>query len=302
MLGIPEIVRRSATEAGAGEWLRELPALVDDLAEAWGLVIGEPMDGGTESLVVTVTLDDATPAVLKLLLARASDPLLGPAGRHEETALRLADGNGCARLHRSDVDRGALLLERLGPSLSELGLPLAERLEIMCDAASRLWRPAPTAGLPTGATKATWLIGSVRSTWEQLGRPCSERVVEHAIACGERRRAAHTDERAVLVHGDIHQWNTLASDRGFLLVDPDGLLAEPEYDLGILMREDPVELLDGDPYDRARWLAERCDLDVVAIWEWGVIERVSTGLLCAAIGLDVEAEQLLSAAEAVAGR
>ena len=32
---------------------------------------------------------------------------------------------------------------------------------------------------------------------------------------------------------------------GYKLVDPDGLVAEPEYDLGIVMREDPVELLAG---------------------------------------------------------
>lgn len=54
------------------------------------------------------------------------------------------------------------------------------------------------------------------------------------------------------------------------LVDPDGLLAEAEYDLGILMREDPIELLDDcDPRARARWLAARTGLDVEAIWEWG---------------------------------
>ena len=77
----------------------------------------------------------------------------------------------------------------------------------------------------------------------------------HAVACAERRAAAHDDERAVLVHGDVHQWNALRRGDGLALVDPDGLLAEPEYDLGILMREDPVELMTGDPRDRARWLA-----------------------------------------------
>jgi streptomycin 6-kinase len=51
--------------------------------------------------------------------------------------------------------------------------------------------------------------------------------------------AAHDDERAVLVHGDVHEWNALqAPGGGFKLVDPDGLVAEPEYDLGVLMRED----------------------------------------------------------------
>lgn len=78
------------------------------------------------------------------------------------------------------------------------------------------------------------------------------RTVEHALSCAASRARAHRDERAVLVHGDVHRWNALQAPGGFKLVDPDGLLAEPEYDLGVLMREDPVELLAGDPADRAR--------------------------------------------------
>ncbi len=104
----------------------------------------------------------------------------------------------------------------------------------------------------------------------------------------------------MLVHGDVHQWNALQAGTGFRLVDPDGLLAAPEYDLGILMREDPVELLDGDPCDRARYLGARTDLDVTAIWEWGVVERVSTGLLGVQIGLQPVAGEMLAAADRVA--
>jgi streptomycin 6-kinase len=112
--------------------------------------------------------------------------------------------------------------------------------------------------------------------------------------------AAHDDDRAVLVHGDVHQWNTLEAGDGFKLIDPDGLLAEPEYDLGILMREDPVELLDGDPHERSRWLASRTGLDATAIWEWGVVERVSTGLLCTKVELQPVGRDMLAAAERVA--
>ena len=102
----------------------------------------------------------------------------------------------------------------------------------------------------------------------------------------------------MLVHGDVHQWNALEAGDGFKLVDPDGLLAEPEYDLGIVMREDP---LDGDLRRRALWLAERTGLDADAIWEWGVVERVSTGLLGTRVGLQPFAGQMLAAADEMAG-
>ena len=62
-------------------------------------------------------------------------------------------------------------------------------------------------------------------------------------------------------------------------------LAEAECDLGVMMRNDPIELLGGDPWARAHWLAERCGLDATAIWEWGVVERVTSGLRCTRINL-----------------
>ncbi|HET7367683.1 MAG TPA: hypothetical protein VFI83_04900, partial [Gaiella sp.] len=100
-----------------------------------------------------------------------------------------------------------------------------------------------------------------------------------------------------LVHGDVHQWNALEAADGFKLVDPDGLLAEAEYDLGIIMREDP---LDGDLHDRAGWLAARTGLDAAAIWEWGIVERVSTGLLGTRVGLQPIARQMLAVADELA--
>jgi streptomycin 6-kinase len=179
-------------------------------------------------------------------------------------------------------------------------MPSRQRQAIMCDLAARVWRPAADSGLPTGADKGRWLTGFITATWESLGRPCSERAIDHALVCAERRIVAHDDERARLVHGDVHQWNTLESAAGFALIDPDGLLAEPEYDLGVLMREDPMQLLRDGPQERARWLAARCGLDPRAVWEWGVVERVSTGLLATSIGLQPVGAQLLYAAETVA--
>ncbi len=294
---VPPVVRNKALAAGAEQWIDDLPDLVASLEREWSIAVGRPFQDSTEAFVAEASLDDSTPAVLKLIVPRA-----GEAARHESTVLRLTNGEGCARLLREDVTRGALLLERLGPSLHDLKLPICQRLEILCSAAELVWRPAPGCNLPTGAEKGRWLGDYVTKTWEALDRPCSERAVDYALACVAGRIGAHDDERAVLVHGDVHQWNALQSDDGFKLVDPDGLLAEAEYDMGILMREDPRELLEGDAQERARWLARRCGLYAAAIWEWGVIERVSTGLLCTEVGLQPVGREMLAVADRVAER
>lgn len=292
---LPEVVRNKARSVGAETWLSELPDLVAGLERAWALDVGVAYPDATEAFVAEAQLHDGTIAVLKLVIPRSDD-----AARHEIEVLRRTNGEGCVRLLRADEARGALLMERLGRSMHDLGLPYEQRVASLCDLARRVWRPAPDSGLPTGADKGRWLATFVLETWEALGRPCSERAVDHARACAERRVAAHDDERAVLVHGDVHQWNALEADVGFKLVDPDGLVAEPAYDLGVLMREDPVELLDGDPRTRARQLARRTGVDEEAIWEWGVVERVSTGLLCVEVGLEPVGRAMLVAADRVA--
>ena len=148
--------------------------------------------------------------------------------------------------------------------------------------------------------KAAGLVAHITRTWDELGRPCSVRAVDHARRCAERRGAAHDPARARLLHGDVHAWNALARGDGWALVDPDGILAEPEYDLGVIAREDPVALLAARPGERARHLAALTGRDAVAIEEWAAAERVSTGLLAVAIGLEPVGTQMLRAAEAVA--
>ena len=94
----------------------------------------------------------------------------------------------------------------------------------------------------------------------------------------------------MLVHGDAHEHNTLEDGRGaFKLVDPEGLVSEPAHDLAVPMRGLNDELLAGDArrlgLERARFLARMTGVDETAIWQWGFLERVSSGLHIMSLGL-----------------
>ncbi|MEM8619345.1 MAG: aminoglycoside phosphotransferase family protein [Actinomycetota bacterium] len=302
MLQVPDVVAAKAQAHGVDAWIDELPDLVARIAGEWSLTVGEVLDGGTEALVVAVGRRDDSPAVLKLLV-----PGRGPAALAEIQALQLDAGRGCAALYSADLEIGALLIEHLGPSMHDLGVPIEQRHVALCAAAQRMWHKVPSQRLTTGAQKGRWLVDFIDDRQQRLDRPCSPRVMAEAFECAARRVAAHDDRRAVLVHGDVHEWNALrvegaaADDAPWKLIDPDGLFAEPEYDLGVMMREDPVELLDGDPRERAARLAEWTGTDAQAIWEWGVVERVACGLLAVEIGLQPVGDQMLAAAEALVG-
>ena len=271
---------------GAEDWLAQLPAYVEELAQRWNLTFGRVFEDATEAYVVEAGVD----TVLKVGLPTAERA-------SELTVLRLAAGDGCVKLLAADDELGAMLLERLGRTLHTLELPVQQRHEILVDTAQRVWRRAPRAALPSGADGARSLAAFIPEAYVAAGRPCTERAIEHALACAAAREAAHDDARAVLVHGDVHEWNVLEAADGWKLVDPDGLLAEPEYDLGVIMRENPDE---DDLFTRASWLAARTGLDPVAIWEWGVAQRVSTGLLATRIGLQPVGAQMLARADEVA--
>lgn len=112
-LDIPDQVRKTVIADGNESWLDELPGVVDSLAREWSLMIGSNFAGGHAALVVEVTLADGTPAVLKI----------GVPGRdagQEAMVLRLANGEGCARLLGEDAGRQALLLERLGAPMYDI--------------------------------------------------------------------------------------------------------------------------------------------------------------------------------------
>ena len=280
---VPDLVRQRAESEGAAgrRWLDGLPAVVAALADRWGLTVGRPFAGGTAGYVAEAVDAAGRACVLKVWM-----PFFDDVSSYELSVVvhELAGGQGCARLLDHDGAAHAMLLERLGPDLHALEVPIPELLDIVADTLRTFWRPLDHAhGLPTGAAKAAWLAGYITTSWEELGEPCPRAVVDRALAYCDERAAAFDPARSVLVHGDAHGWNTLdAGDGTYKFVDPEGIWSEPAHDLSVAMREYNRPLLAGDTpvlvRARAERLASRCDVDPEAVWQWGFVERVSTGL------------------------
>lgn len=283
-LDVPELVRqRAMSNGGAGrQWLHDLPVVVAALAERWNLEIGTSFKGGTAAFVVSATDQSGRACVLKVAM-----PLEGEADDAFERSVivhQLAGSHRCAELLASDESTQAMVLERLGPNLDDLGMEVPRLLETIAYTMRSFWRPvAEDCGLPTGAEKATWLTDFITTSWDELGRPCPHEVIEQAVAYCDERATAFDPPQAVLVHGDAHGWNTLeAGQNRFKFVDPEGLRSERAHDLSVPMREYNHPLLDGNTprlvRERAELLASLCDVDPEPVWQWGFIERVSTGL------------------------
>jgi streptomycin 6-kinase len=201
-----------------------------------------------------------------------------------------------------------MVVERLGLPMWEQKWPQEQELRLYCAALQEAWKLAfNPEGLINGAGKAAWLEDFIPRTWESLGRPCSDRTVAVALDFAARRRSAFDPARAVICHGDAHPGNLLAPlDPGgtYKFIDPEVGFIEPEYDLGCWLRgwrpAHPHETAPGElAREAARQLAVLTGTDEQAVWEWGFVERVSSGLLLMQLGHD-EGESYLSIADEIA--
>lgn len=261
---------------GGSQWLDSLPSLVADYSDRWRLRLGVPYQPASIALVVPVELADGTPAVLKVNFPE-------PESEHEAAALAVWDGRGAVRLLASDLDRGALLIERCSPG--DQLWAVEDDDEVTAAAAAvmdRLWRPAPDdhSFRYLSAEAARWAV-ELPVEWANLGRPFERRILDEAVdACLE---LGGTQGPPVVLHQDLHAGNILRAHREpWLAIDPKPLVGERPFDAAALLRD----RLSGLAEPRARALVrrrldilvERLGLDRERTRRWGIAHTLAWGV------------------------
>ena len=306
---VPERVRLRAEQSGpqTRQWLKDLPGLIAELEQAWELSIGQPLSGGSSAYVAPVQTVSGN-AVIKI--AMPSQPRTYGFEQEIDTLLR-ANGRGYVRVFKFDYERRALLLEQLGLSMQERKLEPKQAITLLCKTLQQAWLLPPSADQTLHALeyKAQTLAQLISELWDELERPCSEKIVSQALEFARRRMDAFNPQRCVVVHGDPHPANVLlvlapraGAESGYVFVDPEGFLCEPEYDLGVVMRGWNEELLAADDplalaHEYCQLLAKETGLDEASIWEWGFIERVSSGLYICAYGSSEHSQPFFKTAQ-----
>ncbi len=208
----------------------------------------------------------------------------------------------------SDAGAGAVLLERLGPSLASSGLAAPTQVDHLAATLRLAWEVPVSLAAPVGPgeDKANQLAGIVRRFRQDEDEERWGRVLDRAHELARHLSATRDPGRDVLCHGDPHPGNALQGDGipRYKLVDPDGFRCEPEYDVGVTVRDFSREILASRDHTAARdrhdalcvRAAELTCTDADRVSQWAFVERVTTGLYLRWFHDDETAESFLDSA------
>jgi streptomycin 6-kinase len=244
-------------------------ALVERIEERvrdWNVAVESTLE--TESSVVAFGTRGGQPVVLKVVRREGDEWRSGE-------VVEAFGGRGMVRVHEHVP--GAVLLERLRPGTQLADMALAgdddRATEILAEVIGRM--SSPDSGLYPFASVEDWgkaFDGYLASGDRQLPRD----LVEHARRVYADLCASQRETR--LLHGDLQHYNVLFdSVRGWVAIDPKGVVGEAEYEVGALLRNpgEPEHYASREMVERrVRCYEARLKLDAGRMVAWGFAQAV----------------------------
>lgn len=257
-------------------FLQALPESILDASVRWGLTGVQPAPTLSYNFVAFAWRGDEQ-VVLKMGVPNHEF-------KSEMAALQLFEGQGACRLIDYEEEKYWMLLERLQPGVMLSTLEDDdEATYIAAELAQKIWRPLETANLWAEDQRfirlSDWFDGlkRLRARFDGGTGPFEEKLVERV----ERSVMDFflENHRPVLMHGDFHHYNILSSERGWLIIDPKGVLGPACYEVGPFLRN-PWHVLFGstDPRRvterRIDILHEHLGFERERIREWALADAV----------------------------
>lgn len=213
----------------AQKWLEDIPRIIKVLKEKWDLEIGEEFELSW-NYVVSVKRRDGILAVLKIYFSE------DPEFQSQLTTLKTFNGEGAVRVLESDETNFAILMEQCvpGKTLSSLNDEDQETY-IFTEVVKKLWKKLPSPNskfnnLGDDLADFNWFLENCEKYKNKLPK---ELVLK---AWKKYKYLASTQKDLYLLHGDLHHENILSSQRGWLAIDPKGVLGEREFEIAAFMR------------------------------------------------------------------
>jgi streptomycin 6-kinase len=259
----------------------ELEERLQERIRDWNVVVDRVVE--TEGSVIAFGRRDDRPVVLKLTTRQQSDEW------QCGDVLNAFAGNGMVRAH--EYGEGAVLMERLDPGTLLTSVVLAgrddEATAILADVIHRMSPSGPPAGTPTAEDWAKSFRRYLAGADDQIPKSLVERGERvYADLCASQKNTR-------LLHGDLQHYNVLLdSSRGWVAIDPKGVIGELEYEVGASLRN-PVERPDllgsRDIIERRiRRYEAALNLDADRMLAWGFAQAVLSAIWLVEDGFSVD--------------
>lgn len=275
-------------------FLKALPDLVAEASARWSLTDVQPVSDLSYNFVAFANRPSTA---LPLRGRSAQDEVALKMGvpnhemKSEIAALRLFNGEGACRLIDYDKEKYFLLLERLNPGVMLSTLEDDEEAtHIAAEVMQKIWKPLESGsvlpsvqqqavGLQSFILLSDWFDGlkKLRPMFNGGTGPLNEKIVERVERSVKDFFAEN--HKPVLMHGDFHHFNILSSERGWLAIDPKGVVGPAGYEAGPLLMNPWGSLSDGINHRlmterRIDILHEHLGFERERIQEWALAHAV----------------------------
>jgi streptomycin 6-kinase len=261
--------RRADVESGA-RMLTDLRARLNELIGRWNVAVDEMSE--TETSFLAFGTRGNQPVVLKVIKREGDE-------WHSGEIANAFDGNGVVRVY--EYIEGAVLLERATPGGSLVGMSIygndEEATAILARVVEAMSGCRPPRRCPTTRDLAR--------SFEQYVATGDQQIPADLVDAAHRCYAdlAASERETTLLHGDLHHYNVLSDRRrGWLAIDPKGLVGEIEYEVGAALRN-PIENPDlftspSTIESRLQRFTSELSLDVDRALRWAFAQAVLSAI------------------------
>lgn len=260
----------------------EVRQRVEALVGEWNVRVQDTSE--TETSILVFGTWRARPAVLKVVKRHGDE-------WHSGEVLQAFGGNGVVGVY--ECAEGAVLLERAVPGESLVSMATdgrdGEATMILADLIQRMSGCTPPKRCPTVHDWAKGFDRYLASDDDQIPRALVRHGHELFV------QLAASQRQTILLHGDLHHYNVLSdARRGWLAIDPKGVIGEVEYEIGAILRN-PIERPDlftslDTINSRVQRFAAALRVDGDRILQWAFAQAVLSAIWAVEDGCPVEAD------------
>lgn len=212
------------------QWLNNLPEIIKRYEHKWEISCFPPFPL-SYNYVAPAKTHTGKNVVLKLSFPENQEfPL-------EFEALRFYRGHGSINVLQADIENGAMLLEKAEPGTRVHDvMPDEKQISIVSNVLRELHKPISNTQASLFPTISDWAKAFDR--YKEKNSLSSGPVPKWMFdkAKGIFSELVNDNKELVLLHGDLHNDNILSSERGWLVIDPKGLIGERTFELGAFLR------------------------------------------------------------------